>query len=517
MTSLFALGGCACCTYSAFAPPSRLSRMTAAARSARFVSQNVTSKALDFKGGNLRIDHATVINPRDGSVLADMTILVKAGQIIDVLPSGAQHAEPDAINAAGKFVVPGYNDMHNHALQLDDPTGSLALMLAEGVTGFRQMAGSAELLAKRRGETLELGVKAPALLEMPGEVLTPMNAGTPEAAIAEVQRQKAQGADFVKIVFVAPAVFFAAVKEARRVGIAIVGHLQEGTGPMEASMAGFRSVEHMGPGSAIWTACSTAEEEIRAELAQRPAMKAPPKIPFLKYLVMARFRKLVVNPLAYANPLDVARLRRALETFSGTRAQALAERFVADGSWQVPTLVRVRAMELAELPEYEQDPGLQYLPPKALKLWHEVTKKFKALPEQMRETCRMVYPRQLGLAKLFSDAGVSMMTGSDGGSLMGPGLTLQQEFGELAEAGISPLKILQMTTVNVADYLGRPHTMGTVEIGREANLVILDANPLESVKNLGAISGVVRAGVLYSAAELQALKARVAAGRGYLR
>ena len=490
--------------------------MAGPARSARFVSQNVTSEVVAVKGGSLRIDHATLINPRDGSVLADMTILVKAGQIIDVVPSTAQNADPGAINAAGKFVVPGYNDMHNHALQLNNPSGSLALMLAEGVTGFRQMAGSAELLAKRRNQALELGVKAPALLEMPGEILTPLNAATPQAASAEVQRQKAQGADFVKIVFVSPEVFFAAVHEARRIGISIVGHLQEGTGPVEASLAGFRSVEHLGPGSAIWTGCSTAEDEIRAELAQRPAMRTPPKIPLLKYLVRARFRKLVVNPLAYANPLDVERLRRALETFSEIRAQALAARFVADGSWQVPTLVRVRAMELAELSEYEEDPGLQYLPAKALKLWRQVTKKFKALPERMRETCRMVYPRQLALAKLFSDAGVLMMTGSDGGSLIGPGLTLQQEFGQLGEAGISPLKILQMTTVNVADYLGRPHTMGTVEIGREANLVILHANPLESAKNLGAIAGVVRAGVHHSATELKALKARVAAGRGYL-
>jgi imidazolonepropionase-like amidohydrolase len=104
-----------------------------------------------------------------------------------------------------------------------------------------------------------------------------------------------------------------------------------------------------------------------------------------------------------------------------------------------------------------------------------------------------------------------MMTGSDGGSLFGPGLTLQQEFRELASAGISPLKILQMTTINVAEYLGRSARMGTVEAGRDANLVILDANPLESVDNLSKIAGVVRSGVHYSKQELGALKDRIVA------
>jgi hypothetical protein len=73
----------------------------------------------------------------------------------------------------GKFVVPGYNDMHSHALNLADPSGSSALMLAEGITGFRQMSGSPALLKKRREDALPIGPAAPALLEAPGTILTP--------------------------------------------------------------------------------------------------------------------------------------------------------------------------------------------------------------------------------------------------------------------------------------------------------------------------------------------------------
>jgi imidazolonepropionase-like amidohydrolase len=134
----------------------------------------------------------------------------------------------------------------------------------------------------------------------------------------------------------------------------------------------------------------------------------------------------------------------------------------------------------------------------------------------MRRTFANAYPRQLQLAKILADAGVRMMTGSDGGWLSGPGLTLQEEFVQLAMAGLSPLRVLQMTTINAAEYLGRTSTMGTVEPGRNADLVLLDANPLERVEHLGLIAGVVRAGFHYSREDLNRLRDRVALGRGYL-
>jgi imidazolonepropionase-like amidohydrolase len=134
----------------------------------------------------------------------------------------------------------------------------------------------------------------------------------------------------------------------------------------------------------------------------------------------------------------------------------------------------------------------------------------------MRKTFAEAYPRQLLLAKRLSDAGVRMLAGSDGGCMMGPGITLQEEFVELGKAGIAPLKVLQMTTINAAEYLGRTSTMGSVEPGRNADLVLLDADPLERVENLAAIAGVVRAGKYFSRQDLDSLKERVAKGRGYL-
>lgn len=511
---------CPCCAYSQTswsAPRPSLFACSAppSARGDRKRAENVDSAS----SVGLRIDNATIVDPRDGSMTANMSVLVAMGRIVDVVETAAMRRDPavQEIDGTGKFIVPGFNDMHSHVLELKDPSGALALMLAEGVTGFRQMSGSPELLQKRRHNVLPIGKEAPALLETPGTILTPFNAGTSEAVTAEIQQQKAQGADFIKVGLVNPEVFFTAIEEAKRVGIPILGHLQEGTNPIDASQAGFKCIEHLGPGSTVMVGCSTIEPELRADSSRRPIINASIfKFPLLKRFVMSRFRRRLVNPAAFANPAGVALLQRALDTYSEDKGRFLAERFVADGSWQVPTLVRLRTQQLADLPEYENHASIRFMPPKSVSTWREVTNKFKSLPREMRETFHKAYPRQLAITKLFSDVGVRMMTGTDGGPLWTPGLTLQEEFLELAKAGIPPLEVLQMTTVNPAEYLGRTDEMGLVESGQNADLVLLEANPLDTVENLSKIVGVVRAGSYYSIQDLNELKRRVASGRGYL-
>jgi imidazolonepropionase-like amidohydrolase len=498
--------GCACCTYQ---QPRSATRFSSARK--RAVAVDGTSAR------TLLLDGGSVVDPRDGSIAANVSVRIRDGRIVEVSPSGARREDSatQRVDAEGKFIVPGYNDMHSHALNLADPSASLALMLAEGVTGFRQMSGSPALLRKRRDNALPIGPAAPALLETPGSILTPINAGSRQAAAAEIRRQQAQGADFVKMVLADPDVFMAAVREAVAVGIPILGHLQEGVDVVAASRAGFRSVEHLGPGSPVWAACSTIDEQLRSEGYERPVVKAPPfKIPFLQRFVEWRMQSLLVNPAAFSDPVDVARIQHGLDTYREDKAARLAAELAQHGTWQVPTLVRLRSMEYAGEPEYERDESLTYLPTKNVKRWRTVTAKFLALPAEAQKTYRDLYPRQLGLTKLFADSGVRMMTGTDGGSMLAPGLTLRQEFAELSKAGLSPLKILQMTTIDPADYLGRLDNMGTVQRGRNADLVILDANPLDDVENLHRINAVVRAGTHYSAAELADLKSRLAVGVG---
>ncbi len=504
---------CPCCVYSF----SSVTRRSATQRTSfSFAGAEISSQK--SAAADLRIDGALIVDTLDGTLIEDASILVAGGRIIGIEQDASGAADPGVrtIDASGKYVVPGYNDMHSHVLELDNPSGALALMLAEGVTGFRQMSGSPERLRQRRAGVRPAGDEAPDVLQMPGPVLTPLIAGSAGDAIAEIRRQKAQGADFIKVGFVSPPVFIAALEEARRQGMPILGHLQDGMDAATTSKAGFRSVEHLGPGATVWIACSAAEEQLTSEI-KAFSVKVPPAwIPFLRRLIEKRIQMILINPAAFLSPTYVARMQRAIDTYSEDKLKALAARFAAEETWHVPTLVRLRTQELADAPEYESHPYLQYMPKDRIARWRKVTDKFRKLPAAMRETYKIAYPRQLQLAKALSDQGVRMMAGTDGGWLSAPGLTLQEEFAELARAGFSPLHILQMTTINPAEYLGRADTMGTVQPGRNADLVLLDANPLHDVANLGAIYAVVRAGKYYSRQDLAALQARVAAKRGYL-
>jgi hypothetical protein len=440
----------------------------------------------------------TVVDTRDGSLTPDVDVALAAGRITAITPTADSNGHSSqVIDAAGKYVVPGYLEMHTHVLGPDDPAHDLALMLATGITGFRLMGGSDKLLKQRRDGALPLTTNTPELLAMPGAVLNPANAGTVKAALATVREQFAAGADFIKTALVSTPVFFAAQAEAQRLGLPIVGHLPAGIDVRAASRGGIRSIEHLGPGTGVLAGCSADETEIRAALAAAPGMKAPPfRIPFADQVMGPIIRKIVINPVLRSSPLDVQMLRRAIDTFDQERAEELAAQFVADGTWHCPTLIRERTSELCDAPEFRDDPNLALMDDRTVTEWRETAGKFDALPADTRATYRDAYDLQLRLTRLLDDAGVKLIAGSDsvGAVWEVPGHSLHQEFDELARAGLSPLRVLQMVTLDASEFLGRETTLGTVEEGKQADLVLLDANPVEHVAALHGITGVVRAG-----------------------
>ena len=126
---------------------------------------------------------------------------------------------------------------------------------------------------------------------------------------------------------------------------------------------------------------------------------------------------------------------------------------------------------------------------------------------------------QLRFTKLLADNGVAMMTGTDSGGAGHweiSGVALHREIDLMRQAGLKPLTILQMTTLNGAKFLHREDRMGSVAVGKDANLVMLDANPVASAANLHRINAVIRSGNYYGKDSLERLKqdaaARAAAG-----
>jgi len=457
----------------------------------------------------------TVVDTRDGSLAPDMDVTLTGDRITSVTHAGGEPTGTP-VDVAGKYLVPGYLDMHAHPLELKDPAGTLELMLANGITGFRQMSGSPKMLQQRAAGTLPLRDDSPALLAMPGTVLTPLNAGTDAVAVATVAEQYTAGADFIKVGFVPPDVFFAAQAEAGRLGIPILGHLPVNIDVIRASRNGIRSIEHLGPGLGILAACSSDETGVRAKLAAQTADQD----------------SVGENPLhgldrGPAGPPDGGQPDRAVP-LGRRRADAAHRRHVRRGQGAGAGLaVRRRRHVAVSDPDpqaHQPDVRRQRVPQRPEpavrrrshrqgvgegrgRLRETSGQRAHGLPQRVRPA--------VGVTKLLDDSGVPMLAGSDacGAVWEIPGYALHQEFDLLAEAGLAPLRILQMTTLNGAEFLGTTASMGTVEVGKNADLVLLGANPVEDAAHLHDVAGVVRAGRYYSAAELDGIKRHVAASK----
>ena len=454
------------------------------------------------------LQDTTVVDVRDGSMHRAVDVTIDGGRITSITPTTEDHPGRVAlVDARGTFAVPGFCDMHAHPLaDRRDAQPALRLMLACGVTGFRQMGGSPTLLDDRNNGTLVLPVDGPALLCTPGDVLLPFNAGSAAVALHTVRQQAEAGADFIKVAVVTPEVFFTAQAEAARLGLSTVGHLPVGIDVRAASDGRMRSIEHLGTGVGLFAACCDHQSAIEQAVAERPALKFPtvPRLPFadqLMELVMARvMAKTVINPLLLAKPADAELIADASETFNDGKARSLARVFAADQTWHCPTLIRLRTQQFCDDPTYLNDPNNSFASRRTLKNWRKSAKKYATRPEAMRTAYRQFYARQLELVRIFDEEGVKMTAGSDvsGSGWEIPGFALHQEFDQLATAGLTPLRILQMATINAAEFLGRTATMGTLESGKEADIVLLGDNPLDNVAHLHDIAGVVRGGRYYS-------------------
>ena len=465
--------------------------------------------ALAQTGESLVLAHANVVDVRDGSVHHNMDVVIKDDMITAVTPSKAVGRQGvRIIDLQGAYVTPGFMDMHAHPLDSPDPVGSLQLMLAEGITGVRQMSGSPELLRRRRDGRLLPTPDSPAILAMPGTILTRANASSPEGAVAEVDRQHGERADFVKEIDLPSPVFFPVAAETKRLGTTFAGHLSPAVDVRKASEAGMRSIEHLGPRDSILLGCSTEEAALRASLP--PPSARPPVPPGPKpspQQIEGIIRRALINPILATSSADFPRYERVLDTFSGPKCDELASEFKANGTWQVPTLIRLRTMEMADDPAYLNAPSLVYAYPMSRKEWASSVEQFKrqVTPEQRRSLDRL-FQAQLDLVRRFQKDGVPLLTGSDfGGGLEVAGFSLHQEFDLLSQAGLTPLQVLQATTENGARFLNASDRLGHVEAGYAADLVLLAADPTASVANLHRIVAVVRGGRYYDRGALDNL------------
>ena len=428
--------------------------------------------------------NVTVIGMTGAPAQPNMTVIVDQDTIASIGASGSVTV-PDGvttIDASGKYLIPGLWDMHIHsrgdfyARKVDMP-----LYVANGVLGVRDMWSTKRLqkLVKEIETGKNIGprvvITSPITDGHPVWHKGSVEARNAKNAVKAVRGHRKNGFGTVKIYNrLTREAFFAIADETKKLGMDFVGHVPFAVTAAEASDAGQRSFEHR---NGIAIGCAENEDTLRAELLAAAAKLKRPGTP----------KRWEVLAIQEDGPI--------FDTAS-ERCSRLFEKLAANSTWIVPTLTVVEVLRTAA--DFRNDARLQYTSYQRTQLANPPSfggPQFGKRLSNMRQVLRAAHGK-----------GVKVMAGTDaGGMWVMPGFSLHDELRDYVSAGLSPMEALMTATRAPVEFLGELDAAGTIEAGKRADLVLLDANPLEDINNTTRIRGVVVRGRYLDRNDLDAL------------
>jgi imidazolonepropionase-like amidohydrolase len=440
------------------------------------------------RGGVVALTHARVLDGTGGPTLDDVTILIQDGRIIRLGASAGAAIPPGArvLDLTGRTVTPGFTDMHYHVTTgamryRRDSAGNLdstydrrlaerllRVALSRGITTIRDPGASSIEPAIALREAVDSGLVLGPRIFTAGRIIS--DAELSEAEIrSEIRAQAAAGVDFIKLYAgIGPELVRAAVDEAHHRRLRVIGHLQR-TSWTEAALAGMDFIAHGGNWHAAYVA---AERKSRYE-ALGGTMRA--RISWLEWLDLG---SLAVDSMV----------------------RALRERRVSVD----PTLVAYHTKFWWRDSIYQRDPDVA-LVPEVLENWRVLGMHTRDWSAGDFDRAQAAWPRMLALVRRLHQEGVHLTVGSDLASpWVIPGVAFHQELALLESAGISRVEVLRMATRNGAEGLGIGHEVGTVEVGKRADLVVLEGDPAADIANTRRIIYVVLGGSIHRPDQLLA-------------
>ncbi|SMO32715.1 amidohydrolase family protein [Fodinibius sediminis] len=417
------------------------------------------------------IQNVQVISMAGGEeIQKNQDVFVKGDRIARITGAGqfAPGQEATVIDGSGKYLIPGLSEMHAHI-----PSGDrsreyidhvLFLYLANGITTIRGMLGDPLHLDLRRQANRNELLSPRIYTSGPG--FGGNSFDNPDQARQQVRDQKEAGYDFLKIF---PGLtlkeYNAIAEEANKVGIEFSGHIPSSVGLVRALEAGQTTIDHL-------------DKYVEALVTDTVSAESPGVIYFGMHL----------TPQAERNKIaEVARLT----TDAGT--------------WNVPTQALLEHVLGPETPEeLAQRPEFQYMPRETVQQWIE-SKQSITENESYSETLAKDYLQlRRDIIKALHEADAGLLLGSDAPQIFNvPGFSVHHELRYIVQAGLSPYETLETGTYNAAQYLNDLENSGTIEEGKIADMVLLEANPLDDISNSSSIAGVMYRGNWLSNREIE--------------
>jgi imidazolonepropionase-like amidohydrolase len=403
------------------------------------------------------------------TILPGQTVVVEKGRIIQVGESREVVVPADAIvvDGRGRYLMPGLVDMHTHTWGEAD----FFLFLANGVTTIRNMWGSGRQLAwrKRIAEGTLLGptiyTTGPLIDGEPPIWNTSKVIASREQAEEEIARESELGYDFVKVYNrLSLPVYEAIVASAKKHGMRVTGHVPEAVGLERALKAG-QTIEHL----------TGYIDAVQADY----------------------------SPVKGQSVLQL-RLKK-IDFIDENKIPRMVDATVAANAWNCVTLiVNTKFVPAEEARELLWHPSMRFVTPGQLASW-DPTKDFR-----LRGSTREDFERRRKedafrrkLVGLLHHAGAHILLGTDTPNpFVVPGFSIHEELQNLVDAGLSPYEAIRAGTKDAAEFLGASNEFGVVEVGKRADLILVEANPLESVRNVSRRAGVMVRGRWFAEAEL---------------
>lgn len=439
------------------------------------------------------LTNVNVVNVETGTITQDRSLLISDGVITEIRADITAH-DAYIVDASGGYLIPGLWDSHVHIFSSPtEPETALPLYLINGITGIRDMGALWPLNEQKSLQArIDAGeVLGPRLIlsgawvdASPGSWPGMFLADTPDAARAVVDQIASEGWAAVKSYsMLDEPTYLALAQSAAEHGLPLVGHIPERVALRTAIEVGQNGMEHFGR---VPMACSTDEPRMIADL--RDAMT--------EGAVQAQVFEIMA-----------ARNRIILDTWDADLCANILGAMADSGLHISPTLV-VANFYLGNWPA-DDTPQMQMLPSSVREAWGKPDFRLDAMTDEVRALAEDSIALDRATFLMAHEAGVPILASSDA-SFANPyqfhGFSLLDELDIYVAAGLTPREALFTATVVPPRFFGLSDQDGIIAPGRRADLVLLNANPLDGLATLRSPRAVVAGGVVLERPALDSMR-----------